>query len=174
MRFLLSFALAGLIVLIGVDAAAKARSSRPAKAPRAEADAFYQAGMDHYAHGRYPQALAAFREALRRDPSDRAARLAVNRVLGETAMTASEGLARAPQPAASRAIPRTEEDSVLPGLARFFAVERAVGDEREQEGRRVAMEGRIAQLLVERKVSRSLRRPFSKDAELHALSRRLA
>jgi tetratricopeptide (TPR) repeat protein len=163
-------ALAGMIILISVGAAAKPRS-RETSDRRAEADAFYQAGTDYYAHGGFPQALSAFQEALRRDPDDRAARLAIDRVRQEIAMTAS---ATPPRPSASRSIPQTEdEDPLLSSLVRFFAVE-TIGDERDQEGAIEARQGRIAQLLIERKVSRSLRRTFSKDAELHALSRRLS
>lgn len=164
--------LTGLLVLAGAAASAKARAQRPAKSSRAEADFYYQNGVDQYASGRYPQALAAFREALRRDPGNRVARIAAERVRGEIALTASEK-ASARRAPGNRGAPPVE-DTILQRVARVLAFERTLGDERERAGRLAAMQGRIAELLAERRISRARRRAFSKDAELHALSRRLS
>lgn len=168
------FILAVLLLAVA-DASAATRSGRTAKARRAEAGVYYQAGIDHYAAGRFPQALGAFQEALRRDPGSRAARLAASRVREEMAMTAAQSPAAARPAGDRRPRPSEREDlGLFSRVARVFAFERTVGDERESSGRAQAMQGRIAQLLAERKVARARRRAFGKDAELHALSRRLS
>lgn len=43
----------------------------------------YQAGVDLYAAGRYPEAMVAFQDAVRLNPQDRAAKLALARVRTE-------------------------------------------------------------------------------------------
>jgi tetratricopeptide (TPR) repeat protein len=163
-------ALAWACLLLVPAASTAAQAPRAAQAQRSEAERLYQAGVDLYAYGRFPQALAAFQEALRRDPENRATRVAIDRIRQELAMTPIEKLAASPSEGQSYA-------SVDDGL-RLTLIERlfvwAIADERDRSGRLQAMQGRIAQLLAEKKVTRALRRPFRKDAELHALSRRLS
>jgi hypothetical protein len=129
--------------------------------------------MDQYAAGRFPEALAAFEEALRQDPGSRAARVAVERLQSELAMKATDRLS-ATRPPGEREPASAEADAPLSRLGRFVEFEDTVGDERERLGRLQAMQGRIAQLLAEKKIARARRRRFAKDAELHALSRRLS
>ena len=169
-----SVALAGLFLVLAAVAAAGMRPPRASRGRRAESDFFYQAGVDQYARGRFTEALADFKEALRRDPGNDAARIAANRVREERMMLAAEGASRAPPPAVSRALPQEEDGTFLSSVLRLLAFAQTVVDEKEREGRLRAMQGRIAQLLAERKISRALGRSFTKDAELHALSRRLA
>ena len=150
----LPFAVAGLILLIDAAASAGMRQRRTASVPNAQADSFYQTGVDQYAEGRFPQALAAFQEAVRRDPRNHAARIAVSRVHEEIAMAVSEKSPSASsQLSASQTLAKTEvNDSFLSSIAPYFAIEQTVGDERDHEGQILAMQGRIAQLLIEKKV----------------------
>ncbi|HEX4047555.1 MAG TPA: tetratricopeptide repeat protein [Elusimicrobiota bacterium] len=167
--------LAALLLLApAAGAFAAPRPQRIARARRAQSELFYQAGVTQYAYGRFPQALASFQEALRRDPNDRAARIALTRVRAEIRMTAKERRPSAAPAPAARPSPALESgDSPLPVFARCLFFERTLGDERDREGRLQAVRGRIAQLLSERRLARARGRAFSKDAELHALSRRL-
>lgn len=158
------------LLLLAASAPAGARSPKTRQALRSEADAFYQSGIDRYAAGRYAEALAAFDEALRRDPGDRAARIAANRVRAELAM---EGTPRTGV-VSVRETQEPEEATVLERVLQAVRFEVTVGDERERLGRAQAMQGRIAQLLAERRNARSRGLRFAKEAELHALSRRLS
>jgi tetratricopeptide (TPR) repeat protein len=170
-----TLALAGLILFLGGAARAQDTArAREAAMPSAPETA-YEAGVDQYARGRFSEALAAFEGVLRRDPRNRAARIAAERVRAEIAMAATaRPNAAAPRPPDAPWL-EPEDDgaffSKVVGLAHF---ERTVGEEREREGRLRAMQGRIAQLVVEKRVSRAQGRSFLKDAELHALSRRLS
>ncbi len=170
------FALLGPLLLVAAGASAATSPRRAGRIHSAEAAVFYDAGVDQYAHGRFPQALASFREAVRLDPADRTARIAANRVREELAMTATEGREGGPQaPPANWSLPPMERGgSFLSVLAGLFSIERTVGDERNREGRLLAMRGRIAQLESEKEIARAYGRKFKKDAELHALSRRLS
>lgn len=151
----------------GGTASAAASSKRVGRSPRAQAELLYQKGLERYAAGRFPEALLAFQEALRRDPESRAARVAAERVRAELAMAgaAREVVAEAPEP---------EEEPLFERIVRFVEFEDTLGDEREVVGRVKAIQGRIAQLLAEKRLAKACRRRFSKDRELHALSRRLA
>lgn len=159
--------------LLWTPAAADAKRPSRSALHAAEAEARYQAGVDHYAGGRLPEALLAFEDALKLNPEDRAARAAVNRLRAERTRTLSEApvVSRAPPPASS---PGRHSASLIGLLPLLFRFERAIGDAYEREGRLRAMQGRILQLLAERRVSARRRRRFDKDAELHALSRRLS
>jgi TolA-binding protein len=161
--------LSGVLILLAAGASAGSSSRPGARGARERADALYQSGVDLYAAGRFPEALASFRDALRADPSDRDARLAANRVVEEMTMTTS-----APPKTPPLRSPSNDGGGSLSRLERFFAFDWALAEEREREGRLRAMQGRIAQLLAEKHLSRGRRRAFLKDAELHALSRRLA
>jgi hypothetical protein len=169
-RPLLLAALTGVCLFEGGAASAGRLASRKAL-HAAEAEVRYQAGVDCYADGRFSEALVAFQDALRLNPNDEAARAAVDRLRSEQARAAAQRPAAASHPALRRM--GGEDDSFVAKVERYLLFERTVGDARNQQGELLAKQGRIAQLLVERKVSRALRRAFEKDAELHALSRRL-
>ena len=171
-RRLLIEALAWVCVLEGGASFAAPKSAPRKGLHAAEAEARYQAGVDDYSHGRYSEALVAFQDALTLDPNDRAARAAVDRLRAERIR---------PEPAESaaaarRSPPLVAEFDELP-LGRFRSLvefERTLGDARNQQGEVLARQGRIAQLLAERRLSLARHRAFRKNAELHALSRRLA
>jgi thioredoxin-like negative regulator of GroEL len=154
-------------VIFGAVAGAKGLPRRGSKAGRAESEILYEKGMQRYAAGRFPEALQAFREALGRDPDSRAARVAVDRVRSEMAMMgASQTAAAGPGTAG--------DPTLLERVARYVEFADTVGDERELLGRAQALMGRISQLMAEKRLARARHRPFAKDRELHALSRRLA
>lgn len=71
-----------LLMAFAGPAAAWAADAPAAALGRAD-ESFYQQGLTRYARGDLKGALAAFREALRRDPENRFARAAVRRVEGE-------------------------------------------------------------------------------------------
>ena len=130
-------------------------------------------GAPELVAGRFPQALAAFQAASRRDPGDRAARVAVSRVRSEMRMTATERPAPV-LPPGNKGLPPPPDETILTRVERVVEFQDTVGDERERLGRIQAMQGRIEQLLAERKVAQFRHRAFAKNAELHALSRRLS
>ncbi len=164
-------ALAGLLLSLGAPAVAQSPPPERPAAERAAADASYQAGVDLYAEGRLSEALVLFESALRRDPGNGAARIAAERVRAELAMA---GAPPHGAPAPRLEGPAPLEPSFLERLLGFVEFERTMGDARDREGQLRAMQGRIAQLLAERKISRNRGRAFAKERELHALSRRLA
>lgn len=135
------------------------------------AEAEYQAGVEFYSQGRFAQADAQFRRTLRLDPSHRSARLALERLRVERASFAAPQAARAaPRPA----VDAEPEDDPFDSARRLFFFEETLGNAREDAGRLQAMLGRVAQLRAERELCRARGRAFERDAELHALSRRLS
>ena len=159
---------AGLVML---SAASGAAARRGENSPVVAGDILYQNGMTLYAAGRFPEALAAFQEALRRDPDSRAACVAVSRVRAEMSMSATERTSAVRTSALGQPPP---DNTIFERLGRVVDFANEVGDERERLGRARALQGRIAQLLAERRIARVRRRRFAKDAELHALSRQLS
>lgn len=147
----------------------------PARAaPSSEAERQYQKGLSDYAQGRRVPALAAFQEALRLDPKSPSARAAVQRITLEV----SRPDVYRPTPAAQKgsALASLEEaldDFLLRQAPRYFRFERTVGDARSDQGTLAAMQGRVAQLMGERRLSLSRRSPFAKEREFRSLVRRL-
>jgi hypothetical protein len=169
----LAWALAASLLISGAALAHGAPRPRAAEG-RSAADAVYQKGVQLYAQGRFPEALVLFVRAQRLDPSNRAARVAADRVRTEIAMSASAGARTAPPIPGYSPLETEDDESFLSDVVRFVNFDEAVGEDCDREGRARAMQGKIAQLLAEKKVALSLGRSFSKDAELHALSRRLS
>lgn len=166
-RRLLLLSAAAALLLCGAGAGAAGRAAgRPFRSERAES--FYQEGVGRYARGAFPEALTAFEAALRLEPDNKRAKAAAARVRQEISESGRPAAAPPVRPA-----PPEDEESFWDRLARFARLERTVGDARNRLGQVRAMQGRIAQLLNERRVARAQRRKFTKDAELHALARRL-
>lgn len=143
------------------------RTSHPKRHKTAESDDYYQKGLNLYAAGKTPQALGAFRVALRRHPEDQSAQAAVQRLEVE--------LAYAPVASSAKASvePSWIDDFVLADMPWLINFNDSIGDSVNASGALNACNGRVAQLLAERKIALAQERPFGKERELRALVRRL-
>lgn len=129
-------------------------------------------GAELYAEGRPEESLSAYRRALTRDPSNRTARAAVRRIEAELARN------RAARIKAVRTHALAVTDPTLRWLgqlASFIHFDRSLGNLRSRLGTQSAMQGRVTQLLAEKRVARARRKtlPKAKELELRALVRRL-
>jgi len=162
-----AFALGFCALLCSPAAALDRRPSRVSLSP--EAERHYQAGMQFYVAGSKDQALSSFRQALRLSPQDPSARAAVNRLEVE--------LMSPPPTRPEQARPdELGEDPVEVFAAQvvdFVRFEETLGDARSKTGTLEAMQGRVAQLLAERKRAKSKGLAFAKERELRAMVRRL-
>lgn len=134
-----------------------------------EAERQYQKGVSAYAQGHHALALSAFRESLRLDPRNLSARAAVQRIALEASQPDSARSTTPSAPGSEGAL----DDFLLRQVPRYFRFERTVGDARADQGTLDAMQGRVAQLMGERRLALSHRGVFVKDRELRALVRRL-
>ncbi|MDE2510172.1 MAG: hypothetical protein KGL74_03525 [Elusimicrobia bacterium] len=157
------------LLIAGVCAAREAPSRKDECLAEAEAAALYQSGVQEYARGRLPEALRHFEAASRLNPNDRAARSAVLRLRAE-----SPRVVELPGHYDARRASPPRDGGVFAWLEALAHFESTVGDARSGLGSLRARQGRIAQLLIERRVCRERRRAFAKNGELHALSRRLS
>lgn len=132
----------------------------------------YRQGVERYAQGRLTEAFALFSDAQRLDPGNKAYRSAADRVRAEIMTAAASAQKRTP--AAPRPVEREDDDSILSDVLRFAGLSDEFADNADREGRSRAAQGKIAQLLAERRIASARGRQFGKDAELHALSRRLS
>jgi hypothetical protein len=166
----------GVLIFIGwtalltaAGAASPTRPSLPKSHKTIESDDYYQRGMDLYAAGKTPQALGAFRVALRRHPEDQAAQTAVRRLEVELAY----------KPTATHAgdnysaEPSWLDEFVLADMPWLINFNQSLGDSMSASGTLIACNGRVAQLLAERRLAMAQERPFLKEKELRALVRRL-
>lgn len=166
-----SVCLLALLCASGYGASAPESSSRE-RSPAAERR--YREGVKFYSDGSKSQALACFKEALSLAPRDPAVGSAVRRVEIELA----QSIVAAPPPAAGRVRgPKDGEerfsDHLLEELPRRLRFERTLGDAWSAQGTLEAMQGRVAQLLSERKVARARGQAYAKEHELRAIVRRL-
>lgn len=165
---LLARASLSLLLALGGPAAAWAADERsPARALKDER--LYQQGLSRYSRGDRRGALAAFRKALRRRPDDRFAQAAVRRVEAELA----RGDAPASVPGARSEHTRFER-LVLVDAPRWFYFERTLGDGWSALGTQTALNARVSQLLIERRVCRASSRRCGGDRPLRELVRRSA
>lgn len=164
MRFPVSAVLA--LALAAVPAVSRAN----ARARGDRAEAVFQEGVSAYASGRFDEARARFAEAARLDPGHRAARTSLARLDVEMrGRPDPDAAVPAPLPRPPLAGDRT----LLEELAAFLAFEETIGGAASDLGAARAAQGRVAQLAAERRVARARGRPYPRDAELHALTRRL-
>lgn len=130
-------------------------------------ESLYQKGLQQYARGDRAGALAVFRESLRRHPDDPFARAAVRRVESELARGGKPK--RSPDVVAG--LTRFER-LVLVDIPRWYHFERTVGDCLSAVGTQQALNARVRQLLVERRVCRAAKRRCPSDRPLRELVRR--
>ncbi|MBI2385353.1 MAG: hypothetical protein HYV14_04985 [Elusimicrobia bacterium] len=162
-RLLLAVCLSLASHLAAVEPRAKAQARRePAGTAR-----LYQTGVDSYARGDLPAALAAFREVTRREPGHRSALAAVRRLESELGAPP----ARDPSPPPAAASGRLER-FLLRSVPRWFRFERTFGDPLSDVGTLTALNARVVQLMGERRMALARNRSFAKDRELRALLRR--
>jgi len=156
----------GLCALLCPPASALERStSRSQVSP--EAERHYQAGMKFYVAGAKDRALASFRQALRLAPRDPSARAAVNRLEVEL-MSPTR-----PEPARPEELGEDPVEVFAAQVVGFVMFEETLGEARSKTGTLEAMQGRVAQLLAERKRAKSKGLAFAKERELRAMVRRL-
>ena len=139
-----------------------------------EAERRYQQGLSAYAQGHRALALASFKESLRLNPKSPSARAAVMRIELEAAQ--ADSARSVPTAAPKSAVASSEgtlDDLLLRQVPRYFRFERTVGDARADQGTLAAMQGRVAQMLSERRHARVRGRSFDKERELRELVRRL-
>ena len=149
-----------------------ARAS-PGVTPRAKRPAkLYQKGAQAYAQGDLNGALAAYEELQRADPGDRTAALSIGRIKMELAARQATPARAVPAAAAHRQADDLD-DIILQDLAVWFNFERTLGDVRSDLGTLQARNGKVAQLMAERRLAISRDRGFPKERELRALIRRL-
>ena len=170
-----------LLLRLPLEAAASDKSN----GEKSEFDS-YQHGVQLYADGKPPQALAIFKKIVRKNPKNQYARAAIARVESEI------GLKKQPAPdiaasaklkpgPAEAEIPRywTErvsekvDDFLIVNLPRSLNFNHTLGDFITGVGTLQAVQGRVNQLLAERKFALAKNRPFSKEKELRALVRRM-
>lgn len=170
----------GTSILLGFLALAAENSPRASAAPQKrpapeleEAERRYEIGVGLYAGGRPAAALAEFKASLNLRPNHAATRAAVLRLESETA-------AIPPPAAASR--PSTDDPTrrgealdrlFLVSIPRWINFDKTVGDALSRVGTVAALNGRVAQLLAERRLALARKRPFPKDKQLRALLRRV-
>lgn len=162
-----------VLVLCCVGVGFGARNRIPDHGRRALVQARYRAGVELRARGRASEALVAFEDAVLLDPGDTTARTALRRLRAEISRRAATlPTASGERGPRSRAV--AAEDAVSPaiGLMDLIRFERTVAELRDWRGEQRAMQGRIAQLLAERRVCRAQGRTFTRERELHALCRR--
>ncbi|OFX11209.1 MAG: hypothetical protein A2516_00065 [Alphaproteobacteria bacterium RIFOXYD12_FULL_60_8] len=111
---------------------------------------------------------------MRLDPKDLSARAAIQRIALEAAQSGSTLSSPAqPHRSALASLEEKTDDFLLRQVPRYFRFERTVGDARANQGTLQAMQGRVAQLMSERRLALAQRSAFAKEQELRALVRRL-
>jgi hypothetical protein len=132
-----------------------------------ENDTYYLGGLSLYAHGETKQALAAFRDALARHPNDPKALAAVRRLEVELAGQ------KPSSPKRRRRLALVVDRTWLDHSFWWVRFGRTLGDAESAQGSLTALQGKVKQLLAERRRAFALRRRFSKERELRALVRRM-
>ena len=136
---------------------------------RGDVDALYQKGMRLYAVGKPEKALPVFKEVLRRDPDDRSARAAVVRIYTELAFARLPKQEYSQPPTLSESI----DEFLVVDVPRYYDFGRTFGDDIAQAGTLDALNGRVSQLMAERRRALEAGREFAKERELRSLVRRL-
>ena len=155
-----------------VFAAPHSRASRASASNGDDPD--YQAGVAFYAAGQTYSAIDSFRTALRHQPDNRLARAALRRLEVEIGSAPAVEFGH-PTPESSRLdrISRAFDQWVLIDIPRALNFNDTLGDDLSADGTLAAMNGRAAQLLIERKIAAKHDRMFLKDRELRSLVRRM-
>lgn len=158
--------------ILGAAVALVALCAAPAGARRARTGADpYQRGLELYSHGRLREALSQFEEALRREPDNVLARNAARHIERDLL---AERAGFGPEASAPRRETWSERlDDWLLDAGRWARFEAVLGDRLSGLGGLRAAQGRVRQLLAERRLARALHRRFRRDNELRAMVRRL-
>lgn len=164
----------GLCAVLGTSALAVPPRRTRSRPTSVQADARYQAGMALYAAGDPLTALKSFRAALREDPEDPYVRAAVRRIEAELAAASAPSSAPPPPETSMLEAAADAFDALcLVAIPRAVNFDDSVGGAQDVEGTLAALNGRVAQLLQERRYASEHDLPFRKDRELRALVRRI-
>lgn len=148
------------------------RAEEGSSADGARSQPRYERALRLYTDGRLREAQRAFAAIARDYPDHKAARTAVVRIQYE--LDQDEPLVFSPAPAArERGLAEGMDELLLGSLPAYLRFERTLGDARTRAGTLRACQGRVEQLLAERRWARSRKAPFRKERELRAMVRRM-
>jgi hypothetical protein len=133
----------------------------------------YEKALQLYSDGKLREAQAAFASLARDYPNHEAARTAVVRIQNELDPDGPMAWVHSPSVHEESSLEDAFDNFLLDSIPRCLRFERTLGDARARVGTLQACQGRIDQLLAERRLARKLKRTFRRDKELRALVRRM-